>query len=161
MLEDRNGGARRCSGTNVRIPRDDQTVQGRQRRVLCSSGRTNGQRAEEEPNESMPHKNSASSIGKRTAPKLCRDSVLLCRRCKTRRKVPSGGQATPTLTCTNAVGTESRLEPKSEDRFSSQKLERNAPQEDGIATIVQTTTGSAETPERASTTAQLPVLVFN
>lgn len=77
---------------------------------------------------------------------------------KTRRTVPSGVKATPILSGANALHTEC-LEPDIEDLVSSQTLELTALDEDGIASMVLTTTWRTETPERRFTTAHTPFLV--
>lgn len=79
------------------------------RPVLCSSRRTYDQRTAAEPNDSRLHRNGASSIEIRTAQKWHIGSAVMSWRCKTRSKVPSGVQATRTLTGTNALLSESRL----------------------------------------------------
>lgn len=75
--------------------------------------------------------------------------------------VPSGVQATPTLTDTNALRTESRLEVESDERVSSQTFERTTTQENCIAAIGSTTTERGETSYRGSTAEQIPVPIVN
>lgn len=70
-------------------------------------------------------------------------------------------QDTPTLAATNALRMELRLEPESEDRVSSQTLERTTLEEDGIEAIVPSATGRTGTPERLCTPANMPVPFVN
>lgn len=73
--------------------------------------------------------------------------------------VPSSVQATLTLTGTNAFRMDSGLELDSEDCVISHTLERTAPQEDSVASIVPTTKGRTETSERVSTSTSMSVRV--
>lgn len=149
------------SATNAGVLKDNQTIADGQRHVLRSSGRSDVQRAVHENIASIPHRNSVACTGGRTTPRRLMVTVVLFQVYKTRRTVSSGVQATPAVTGTNWMRTESLIQPESEVRVKCWTTDRDVPQEYYITAVDPSTKGRAETTDSVFTAEHMPYAAVN